>query len=223
VTGNIRRAPRSIVTGDSDGLPPPDRRTSAAARAAVVFPAPSIPSITMNEPLRAQRESPFLPPPPVMSSPWPGPPPPALPLSARVVAITGSQTRRRGSVDLLSGCQPPAGVHVTNPKTRPGRLQDVLPAALLDAFRGYIEALGQVEPAVLAADGLVYAPEIKYYAYRVPVDQTCRARHRGAVRDRQRSRYTASLSAAALTGIIAADAIAADTPAASSGQERARS
>jgi len=34
------------------------------------------------------------------------------------------------------------------------------------------ESVGQVEPAVLAADGLVYAPEIKYYACQVPVDQT---------------------------------------------------
>jgi len=145
-------------------------------------------------------------------------------LAARVNAAAGGYPIRQHLADLLPGCQPPAGVHVTNPKTRPGRLQDVLPAALLDAFRSYIEALGQVEPAVLAADGLVYAPEIKYYAYQVPVDQSWQSTDiAGLYVTGNAAGYTASLSAAALTGIIAADAIAASTPATPSGRERARS
>jgi hypothetical protein len=145
-------------------------------------------------------------------------------LAASVNAAAGGYPVRQQLADLLPRCQPPAGVRVTNPKTRPGRLQDVLPAALLDAFCGYIDALGQVEPAVLAADGLVYAPEIKYYAYRVPVDQTWQSTDIGGLYvTGNAAGYTASLSAAALTGIIAADAITTRIPAAPGGQEQARS
>jgi uncharacterized protein len=133
-------------------------------------------------------------------------------LAAAVNAAAGGYPVRQQLADLLPGCLPPAGVQVTNPKTRPGRLQDVLPAALLAAFRGYINALGKVEPAVLAGDGLVYAPEIKYYAYQVPVDQTWQSTDiAGLYVTGNAAGYTASLSAAALTGIIAADAIIAGT------------
>ena len=77
---------------------------------------------------------------------------------------------------------------------------------------------------MLAGDGLVYAPEIKYYAYQVPVDQTWQSTDiAGLYVTGNAAGYTASLSAAALTGIIAADAIIAGTPAAAGGQERARS
>jgi len=145
-------------------------------------------------------------------------------LAADVNAAAGGYPVRQQLANLLPGCQSPAGVRVTNPKTRPGRLQDVLPAALLDAFCGYIEALGQVEPAVLAADGLVYAPEIKYYAYQVPVDSGWQSTDiAGLYVTGNAAGYTASLSAAALTGIIAADAITTRIPAAPGGQEQARS
>lgn len=145
-------------------------------------------------------------------------------LAAAVNATAGGYPIRQHLADLLPGCQPSAGIQVTNPKTRPGRLQDVLPAALLDAFCGYIKALGQVEPAVLAADGLLYAPEIKYYAYQVPVDPGWQSTDiAGLYVIGNAAGYTASLSAAALTGIIAADAIITGTPAAPGGQERARS
>jgi uncharacterized FAD-dependent dehydrogenase len=145
-------------------------------------------------------------------------------LAAHVNAAANGYPIRQQLASLLPGCQPSAGVRVTNPKTRPGRLQDVLPATLLAAFCGYIEALGEVEPAVLAADGLVYAPEIKYYAYQVPVDSSWQSIDiAGLYVIGNAAGYTASLSAAALTGIIAADAITVGTPAAPSGQARARS
>jgi hypothetical protein len=145
-------------------------------------------------------------------------------LAAAVNAAAGGYPIRQPLGDLLPGCQPPAGVRVTNPKTRPGRLQDVLPPTLLDAFCGYIQALGQVEPAVLAADGLVYAPEIKYYAYRVPVDEGWQSTDiAGLYVTGNAAGYTASLSAAALSGIIAADAITAGAPAAACGREPGRS
>jgi uncharacterized FAD-dependent dehydrogenase len=142
-------------------------------------------------------------------------------LAARVNASAGGYPIRQRLADLLRGCQPPAGVQVTNPKTRPGRLQDLLPAALLDAFCSYIKALGQVEPAVLAGDGLVYAPEIKYYAYQVPVDPRWQSTDiAGLFVIGNAAGYTASLSAAALTGIIAADAIITGSLAVHAGQER---
>ena len=145
-------------------------------------------------------------------------------LAAHVNTAAGGYPIRQELAGLLPGCQPPAGVQVTNPKTRPGRLQDVLPAELLSAFCGYIEALGQVEPAVLAADGLVYAPEIKYYAYQVPVGPGWQSTDIGGLYViGNAAGYTASLSAAALTGIIAADAITGGIPAAPCGQARAGS
>ena len=55
-------SPRAIATARL----PRDRRTSAATRAAVVFPAPSIPSMAMNEPRGTQRDLPR-----ILSSPGP--------------------------------------------------------------------------------------------------------------------------------------------------------
>lgn len=129
-------------------------------------------------------------------------------LAASVNAAAGGYPVRQRLEDLMPGCAPPAGVTATNPKTRPGRLQDVLPADLLSAFQSYLTALGQVEPRVLAADAVLYAPEIKYYAYRVPVTPDWQSTDiAGLYVVGNAAGYTASLSAAALTGIIAADAI----------------
>jgi uncharacterized FAD-dependent dehydrogenase len=136
-------------------------------------------------------------------------------LAARVNAAADGYPIRQRLAGLVTGCGPPAGIQLTNPKSRPGRLQDVLPAGLLGAFCSYIMALGQIEPRVVAADGLVYAPEIKYYAYQVPVGQGWQSTDiAGLYVIGNAAGYTASLSAAALTGIIAADAITAGMPAA---------
>ncbi len=140
-------------------------------------------------------------------------------LAAAVNAAAGGYPVRQRLGDLMPGCAPPAGVKATNPKTRPGRLQDVLPAALTGAFLSYLDALGQVEPRVLAADAVLYAPEIKYYGYRVPVTPDWQSTDiSGLYVIGNAAGYTASLSAAALAGIIAADAIASGTP---SGASRA--
>jgi uncharacterized FAD-dependent dehydrogenase len=105
---------------------------------------------------------------------------------------------------------PMQGVVASNPKTRPGRLDRLLPATVYDAFAGYITALGEVLPPVLGADTVIYAPEIKYYNYRVPIDpatwQSTDIAHLFVVGNA--AGYTASLSAAALTGIIAGQALA---------------
>jgi uncharacterized FAD-dependent dehydrogenase len=109
---------------------------------------------------------------------------------------------------------PPLGVVPTNPKTRLGRLDRLLPAPLRGAFAGYIRALGRVLPPVLAADTTLYAPEIKYYNYRVPIDFGTWASTDigGLFVVGNAAGYTASLSAAALSGIIAGRAIAASVP-----------
>jgi uncharacterized FAD-dependent dehydrogenase len=116
--------------------------------------------------------------------------------------------------DLLPVALGAAGVLPSNPRTRPGRLQDALPAVLLDAFTSYIRALGQACPPVMARDTLLYAPEIKYYAYRVPVDPATweSTDVAGLHVIGNAAGYTASLSAAALTGIIAGRAITGDGP-----------
>lgn len=106
------------------------------------------------------------------------------------------------------------GVKATNPKTRPAALHHLLPEVLYDAFAGYIRALGTVLPPVLSPDSVVYAPEIKYYNYRVPLNpdtwESNDIRRLFVVGNA--AGYTASLSAAALSGIIAGRAIAATVP-----------
>jgi uncharacterized protein len=104
----------------------------------------------------------------------------------------------------------PVGVVGSNPKTRPGDLRAVLPAPLADAFASYITALGAALPPVLAPDTVLYAPEIKYYNYRVPINP-----HTWESLDLpglyvvgNAAGYTASLSAAALSGLIAGQAVA---------------
>lgn len=109
----------------------------------------------------------------------------------------------------------PQGVQPSNPKTRPGPLNKLLPPPLHAAFTGYIDAVGQILPPVLGADTMVYAPEIKYYNYRIPIDPTTWQSTDIAALFvvGNAAGYTASLTAAALTGIIAGRAIAATMPA----------
>jgi uncharacterized protein len=118
---------------------------------------------------------------------------------------------------FLTGCpsEISTDVRFSNPKTRHGRLDRLLPPPLHSAFAGYIRALGAVLPPVLSPDTVVYAPEIKYYNYRVPVD--LRTWQVPAVPGLfvvgNAAGYTASLSAAALTGILAGQAAADSLPA----------
>lgn len=106
---------------------------------------------------------------------------------------------------------PAQGVRATNMKTRPGQLNRLLPVVLYEAFAGYLRALGDVLPPVLGADTVVYAPEIKYYNYRVPIDVVTweSVDVDGLFVVGNAAGYTASLSAAALSGIIAGRAAAA--------------
>ncbi len=107
------------------------------------------------------------------------------------------------------------GVIPSNPKVRPGRLEQLLPAVVHEALASYITALGEVLPPVLSADTLVYAPEIKYYNYQIPVDpDTWQSRDiAGLYVVGNAAGYTASLAAAAVTGIIAGQSLTGVTTA----------
>jgi len=130
-------------------------------------------------------------------------------IAQAVNAATGGYPIRQHLADLLPDTGPPIGVRATNPKTRRGRLQEVLPKDLTAAFGSYIRALGAIMPPVLAADTLVYAPEIKYYAHQVPIDPDSweSSDVPGLYVVGNAAGYTASLSAAAVSGLIAAEAI----------------
>ncbi|WP_239376976.1 FAD-dependent protein [Frankia sp. Cj5] len=134
-------------------------------------------------------------------------------LAATINAATGGYPIRQHLAEFLpeGPSAPAAGVVPSNQKTRPGRLQEILPATLYAAFAGYISALAAVLPPVAAVDTVIYAPEIKYYNYRVPVDRDTweSSDVAGLYVVGNAAGYTASLSAAALTGIIAGRAIAA--------------
>lgn len=135
-----------------------------------------------------------------------------------ITATTGGypvrQTLAGFLPDMTSG--QPLGVAGSNPKTRTGDLRAVLPSPLADAFASYITALGAALPPVLAPDTVLYAPEIKYYNYRVPIDPaTWRSRDiAGLYVVGNAAGYTASLSAAALSGLIAGHAAASHAAAA---------
>lgn len=131
-------------------------------------------------------------------------------LARQINAAADGYPLRQPLGELLPDAGPPAGVRLSNPKSRPGRLCDVLPARLFEAFCSYIRALAKVLPPVLAADTVLYAPEIKYYAYRCPIDAATweSTDVAGLYLVGNAAGYTASLSAAALSGIIAANAIA---------------
>lgn len=104
----------------------------------------------------------------------------------------------------------PVGVQPSNPKTRPAPLAALLPDALRAAFEDYIRALSTALPPVLAADSVLYGPEIKYYTYQVPISRNWESVDvPGLFVLGNAAGYTASLSAAALSGIIAGRAIAA--------------
>ncbi|MGH8904197.1 MAG: NAD(P)/FAD-dependent oxidoreductase [Egibacteraceae bacterium] len=133
-------------------------------------------------------------------------------VAARVNSGAGGYPVHQTLAEFLPGASaPPLRITPSNPKTRPARLDQLLPAVLREAFASFLRALGRVLPPVLASDSVIYAPEIKYYNYRVPIDFGSweSTDISGLFVVGNAAGYTASLSAAALSGIIAARAIAA--------------
>ncbi|MGH8897382.1 MAG: FAD-dependent protein [Egibacteraceae bacterium] len=132
-------------------------------------------------------------------------------VAAQVNNGAGGYPVRQTLTEFLPGTSaPPLDITPSNPKTRLGRLDQLLPAVLREAFTSYVRALGRVLPPVLAPDTVIYAPEIKYYNYRVPIDFGSweSTDIGGLFVVGNAAGYTASFSAAALSGIIAARTIA---------------
>ncbi|MEV6525033.1 FAD-dependent monooxygenase [Longispora sp. NPDC051575] len=106
---------------------------------------------------------------------------------------------------------PANGVTASNPKSVLGPLRELLPEPLGNAFASYILSLGKAMPPVLGEDTVLYGPEIKYYNRVVPIDLETWASTDldGLYVVGNAAGRTASLSAAALSGIIAGRALTA--------------
>lgn len=98
---------------------------------------------------------------------------------------------------------------VTYPQARVVNIAGALPDFLWSAFKDYLIDLDKVIPGVLER-GWVYAPEIKYHAKKLPIDRETWALQgvKNAYILGDSTGLTGSYVSAALTGIIAAQAIA---------------
>lgn len=95
----------------------------------------------------------------------------------------------------------------TNFQSVLANIPSALPTAIWDGFRGFLYELAKVIPEVATNETLIYAPEVKYYGRKVPVDFAnwkCTALD-GLYVIGNATGYLDSFVAAALTGIIAAD------------------
>lgn len=80
-----------------------------------------------------------------------------------------------------------------------------LPKALYESFRKFLIAVNESLPGGFSTDSVVYAPEIKYYASRFPVDMNWASLDvRGLYVVGNASGYLDSYVAAAVSGMIAA-------------------
>lgn len=116
---------------------------------------------------------------------------------------------RQATEAFVCETQRQAPVVGTNPKSRVGRLQTVLPSSLTSAFQAYLLELDKLIPgAATHPESVIYAPEIKYFPYCAQIDENFQVKgvpnlyvigNATGVLD--------SFSAAALSGMIAGDAI----------------
>lgn len=84
-----------------------------------------------------------------------------------------------------------------------------MPSQLRDGFREFISDLDRIVPGILHSTSMVYAPEVKYYGMKFPVDYgtwECDG-YPGLYVTGNASGYLDSFVSAALTGIIAANHI----------------
>jgi len=99
-----------------------------------------------------------------------------------------------------------AGIR-TNHQARFGPdIAEAMPNKVRDGFRGFLKELDAVIPGIVSEESLVYAPEVKYYGRKVPVDfNTWECKE---IADLyvlgNASGYLDSFVSAALTGVIAA-------------------
>lgn len=129
-------------------------------------------------------------------------------IGRRVNALAAGQTAAQAATDFLEG-KPSLSLPARGTNTQAIPRVDIgeaLPGELRDRFRAYIEELEAVLK-IPAGTATIYAPEVKYAGYRVPID---RATFRLLGEEGRvyvvgnATGYLDSFVSAALTGIIAA-------------------
>jgi len=95
--------------------------------------------------------------------------------------------------------------HNTNKKARPGNLLNDFPIWLYESFKEYIEELSKDFPGFGRDDNLIYAPELKYFGRKVPIDKNFKLKGTDNVYIvGSTTGYIDSFASSALSGIIAA-------------------
>lgn len=98
----------------------------------------------------------------------------------------------------------------TNHQARPGlNIGMELPIPIYNSFCDFITELAKIVPKIISDDCYIYAPEIKYYGRKFPVDFKTWAVEDNIYVVGNASGYLDSFVSAALTGIIAANDIVA--------------
>lgn len=94
----------------------------------------------------------------------------------------------------------------TNYQAVAGDIRSILPKELGDAFADYLVELNKIAPGVLGSYSLLYAPEMKYYGRKVPVDfETWRVEGVDNLYALGNSSgYIDSFTSAGVTGVLAA-------------------
>lgn len=99
-------------------------------------------------------------------------------------------------------------VERTNRNAREGDIRSALPAFLYDAFKEFLSEMKAAFPKIDKYQAFVYAPEIKYFQYKTPIDSNCKVKSIPLYIIGNASGYTANLTGAAVMGIIAGRHIA---------------
>ncbi|MFH1787946.1 MAG: NAD(P)/FAD-dependent oxidoreductase [Candidatus Altiarchaeota archaeon] len=100
-------------------------------------------------------------------------------------------------------------VHPTLKETTPGDISMALPGRIVTDILEGLDALDKVIPGVAADSTLLYAPEIKYYALRITVDEHMESSMPGLFAAGDGVGLSRDIVNASATGILAGDGVAA--------------
>lgn len=95
----------------------------------------------------------------------------------------------------------------TNSKVRKGNIRELLPDFLYNAFNDFLQAIRDNFPEIEKYQSYLYAPEIKYFQYKVPLRFDTCIPQTGIYVIGNASGYTANLMGAAIMARIAAESI----------------
>jgi len=95
----------------------------------------------------------------------------------------------------------------TNKKVRQGNIRKLLPVELYTAFKEFITELINAFPSLKQYGGFIYAPELKYFQYKIPINEFCCNQQTGIYFIGNASGYTANIVGASIMGLIATDNI----------------